>query len=309
MREHPDPPGLSGCISQPVRNAVQRCAAGDLPVNVALTHIFMVAGDEEEAMQALSDELERLRQVGDIGGARYIGDAVALWRRVPQAFAATREVLRLVDHDVVATDSDAAILHWSRTFDRLALAAPDAGVALYSLGDPRLLRAATGELVDRMRDWGLLGACAVLDLGCGTGRVLRMLAPEILSGVGADISREMLHAAQRRCASRSNVWFVQPSGRDLACFADGSFDLVCAVDVFPYLVLAGTAERHLHDAARVLRPGGHLLVLNYSYRNACEQDRTEIAQLAADARLSVRRHGTRELTLWDGRAFLLQRAA
>jgi SAM-dependent methyltransferase len=66
---------------------------------------------------------------------------------------------------------------------------------------------------------------------------------------------------------------LRSSGRDLALFKDASFDLVYAVDTFPYLVLSGRdlAERHMSDAARVLRPGGTLLVLNYSYLGDLER--------------------------------------
>ena len=48
-----------------------------------------------------------------------------------------------------------------------------------------------------------------------------------------------------------------------------AFDLVLAIDSFPYIVQTGAAMavRHVADAARVLRPGGALCILNLSYRN------------------------------------------
>ena len=38
------------------------------------------------------------------------------------------------------------------------------------------------------------------------------------------------------------------------------------MDSFPYLMQAGVAERHVAEAARMLRPGGALAILNLSYR-------------------------------------------
>ena len=76
----------------------------------------------------------------------------------------------------------------------------------------------------------------------------------------------------------TNIALLRSSGRDLALFRDASFDLVYAVDTFPYLVLSGGdfAERHMRDIARVLRPLGTLLVLNYSYSGNIERNRREI---------------------------------
>jgi len=90
--------------------------------------------------------------------------------------------------------------------------------------------------------------------------------------------------------------------------ADGSFDLVLATDVFPYLVQGGLdfASRMLREAARVLRPAGDLLILNFSYRSA-EADRGDLPALASAAGLDLLRNGSAEFALWDGRVFWLRR--
>ncbi len=66
----------------------------------------------------------------------------------------------------------------------------------------------------------------------------------------------------------------------------------------------GGAEAQLHEVARVLRPGGHPLPLNYSYLDDAALDGDEIARFARDAGFAVLRLGTRDLALWDGRVFL-----
>jgi ubiquinone/menaquinone biosynthesis C-methylase UbiE len=212
-----------------------------------------------------------------------------------------------VEHGGEAASPEEGVARWTAMFDRAARTSAEGSVALYSLGDVELLRAATEEVVERLRSWGLLGKDRrVLDLGCGIGRLEERLAPEVASVVGLDISGEMLALARRRCAAWPNVHLVQGSGLDLQGLPDGIFDLVLAVDTFPYLVQAGLAlvERHFSEARRVLRPGGSLVVLQLSYRGA-ERDRAEVRQLAETFGFVLLRPGTRELSGWDGLAFHL----
>ena len=66
----------------------------------------------------------------------------------------------------------------SEQYDRAVAVAPEAAVALYSLGDPAILERATAELAALLGDWGFLGADRdALDIGCGIGRIEQALAP------------------------------------------------------------------------------------------------------------------------------------
>ena len=112
-------------------------------------------------------------------------------------------------------------------------------MALYSLGSPAILAAATTEVVARLGAWGLLGPeREVLDVGCGIGRFEVALAPQVAAITGIDLSPAMIEAARRRCAGLSNVRLLATGGRDLGAFGAESFDLVLAVDSFPYLYAA-----------------------------------------------------------------------
>jgi len=117
----------------------------------------------------------------------------------------------------------------------------------------------------------------------------------------------MLAEARRRNPGRSNLLLVRSSGRDLTMFADGSFELVLAVDSFPYLHLSDIAEPMFGEAARLLAPGGSLAILNYSYRDDFEADRRDLDRLAGEQGLEVVRRGTRDFVLWDGASFVLRR--
>jgi ubiquinone/menaquinone biosynthesis C-methylase UbiE/DNA-binding transcriptional ArsR family regulator len=96
------------------------------------------------------------------------------------------------------------------------------------------------------------------DLGCGTGVVTAALAPHVASVVGVDGSDEMLEAARTRVAGFSNVDLRRGSLEALP-IDDAALDAVTLVLVLHHLPSPATA---LNEAARVLRPGGRLLVVD-----------------------------------------------
>jgi SAM-dependent methyltransferase len=237
-----------------------------------------------------------------------VGTAVALIRDHPQAWAMTSSVLAEADHDRPAGTEAEDIAHWAGAFDRAVRLSPEGSVALYSLGDPALLRAATDEVAARLGEWGLTGRERVmLDLGCGIGRFVGALAGEMRFIVGMDISHEMLRVARERCADCSNTGFVRMNGRDLSMLADQRFDLVLAADVFPYLFGSGPSlvEAQIAEAARILKPAGSLLILNLSYREDIDADRRDLAAIADRHGLTILRSGTRDFQLWDAQTFHL----
>lgn len=149
--------------------------------------------------------------------------------------------------------------------------------------------------------------CCTLDLGCGIGRVAAALAPRCRSVLGVDLSPGMIAVARQRHAT-SNVRFVLTDGHDLSALPDAGLDLVLAVDSFPYLVQAGgeIAERHVADAARLLRPRGALAILNVSYRSDLCSDRADVSRWADRYELKVTMNGEAPFLLWDGAAFVLE---
>lgn len=94
----------------------------------------------------------------------------------------------------------------------------------------------------------------VLDGGCGSGYGAAEL-PNAAAVIGVDISGDAVQHA-RRTFGRPNVHFLQAACEALP-FAGGSFDLLLAFEVIEHLT---RWREMLAEAARVLRPGGVLLV-------------------------------------------------
>ncbi len=303
----PEIPDWLAELPPQLRGPLQRAAAG-LPSNVALMQILMECADPPEAANALRTGIRRLNQHGDAAGAARLQAILDLLRASPDAFGVVRSVLGSLDHARNAGGDE--IAYWAAAFDRAASQNPEASVALYSLGDPALLDAATREIADRLAGWALISpATECLDLGCGIGRFELALADRVSRIVGVDIAPAMVETARRRTVHLQNVEIHTASGRDLAGFPDRSFDLVLAVDSFPYIVQSGMAlaQTMMQDAARVLRPHGALVILNFSYRGDLEADRADVHRLAGTAGLQVRQSGTSDFSLWDGLTFELHK--
>lgn len=195
-------------------------------------------------------------------------------------------------------------------FDKLAKTAPEAGVALYSLGDPELLAKATAELVAVIERWIPIAGRDLLDFGCGIGRLATALASCAGEVIGVDLSAGMIGEARRRAAGQQGVRFLQIAGPGLPELASGSVDAVVAADSLPYLVQVGETlvREQLAEFARVLRPGGDLLVFNWSYRGAPEADASDAHRLGVQAGFSLLRAGERPFRIWDASGFHLRKA-
>jgi SAM-dependent methyltransferase len=282
-----------------------RYLAGELSPPVALA--LLLSGSEDPA--ALEAALAGEAAQAGAEARRRIGCLLDLLRANREGCA--RAVALARGHREAALGPrDEALARFRRFFEEAVRIDEDASVALYSLGSRALLAEATGEIVALFDRFGLLGPeRAVLEIGCGSGRLLAALAPRVGALTGIDVAPGMVAAARRRCAGLGNVRVMAGSGRDLAGLASAAFDLVYAVDSFPYLHEAGLAERHFGEAARVLRPGGDLVICNYSYRGDLAADRADIDRLGGAAGFAVRVSGAALFTLWDGRVFHLRRTA
>jgi SAM-dependent methyltransferase len=136
-------------------------------------------------------------------------------------------------------------------------------LVLYELG-ARAYAWATGQAGWRASCDTLAGqlpsrpAC-VLDLGCGPGGVLAAIGRQRPGArvVGVDVAARMLTEARRAGATLPSASLVRADAVALP-FPAGAFD---AVTSHSFLYLAPDRAAVLAEAARVLRPGGRLLLV------------------------------------------------
>jgi SAM-dependent methyltransferase len=198
-----------------------------------------------------------------------------------------------------------------RLFDWSVQQSEEASVALYSLGSRGLLDAATREIARVFERWGSLGPKKrALDIGCGIGRMEEALSPKLGEIHAIDVSENMIAAARRRCQGLCNVVLSTCSGLDLRGLPDEWFDLVFAVDSFPYLVQSGMplVATHFAEAARVLRPKGEFLILNFSYRGDVTIDRHDVQSLSLSHGFEVIVSGETPFAVWNAAAFRMRRS-
>jgi SAM-dependent methyltransferase len=289
----------------PMRDVLRRLLRGNLPANVALMHLIMHADTPEQVSQAIR---AGVAMASATPSARSRANALSkIWSQTPDAWNTVKSIVSVGQR---GPRTEGPIEHWTRFFDLAAAQAGEAATALYALGRPDILDAATSEVLTRLREWKVLArASSILEIGCGSGRFVAPLATAGYQTIGIDTSGGMLQRARLRCRSLRSALLVQTNGRGLSMFADSTVDAILAIDSYPYIVAAGRelAESHVREAARVLRSQGSLVILNYSYRDDPATDVHEIARMAAECGLSIIRSGTRDFRLWDGRTYLMRK--
>ena len=103
---------------------------------------------------------------------------------------------------------------------------------------------------------------SLLDLGTGTGRILELLHPLYSRAVGIDTSPDML-AVARANLDRAGITNAQIRLGDIynLPLPRGAFDAVVIHQVLHFL---DDPQRALVESARVLRPGGRLLIVDFA---------------------------------------------
>lgn len=132
----------------------------------------------------------------------------------------------------------AAYNEWSKTYDEDANATKELDAQV------------TRETLSK------LDANDVLELGCGTGKNTAFLAERFAHVTAVDFSAGMLDRARRQ-ATAANVSFVEADLKHRWPAEDTSFDLATSNLVFEHIADLPAVFR---EAARVLRPGGHMFV-------------------------------------------------
>ena len=110
----------------------------------------------------------------------------------------------------------------------------------------------------------------ILDLGCGTGKLLNRLATHYsqLTGIGLDFSPEMLNQARQKSVDPERLHYVQGK-TDQIPYPENQFDAVfCSISFLHY----PDAIAVMQEIYRVLKPGGMFYLVDYAPPKVCGQD-------------------------------------
>jgi SAM-dependent methyltransferase len=106
------------------------------------------------------------------------------------------------------------------------------------------------------------GPARLIDLGCGTGRLIVPLAKAGWRVLGVDLSAEMLAVAREKArAEGAEVELLQANLAELDALPDGSFDhAACLFSTLGMVIGAEVRRRVVSHAHRLLRPGGRFIL-------------------------------------------------
>jgi ArsR family transcriptional regulator len=215
---------------------------------------------------------QHLRALVESGMIERFRDGHFVYYRVPSRGTSAAERRRLLD---LLPDDEP---EFARDIDRLRELRADS-VPAASAGRERPLHRALVELTVAAP----LGD--LLDIGCGRGSVLKLLASRARRAVGVDIDAdarrfaraELLLAGLPNCTLRKGDMYELP-------FEDAEFDTVILDDVL------GAAERPadvVAEASRQLRPSGRLLLLAATDPSSADEVRREFVALSRGAGLRL----------------------
>lgn len=105
----------------------------------------------------------------------------------------------------------------------------------------------------------------VLDLGCGTGRFLNMLAQKAKFLIGIEITEEMLKIALSE-VRYPNVDFILFDGINLPV-EDRKIDLIVTVGVMQHINNNSVFQKIISELKRCLKPGGRILSIEQACKN------------------------------------------
>jgi SAM-dependent methyltransferase len=95
-----------------------------------------------------------------------------------------------------------------------------------------------------------------LEIGCGSGRLMRPMSRHFLEIHGVDVSGDLVRQARENLRDLPHAHPHQIHGTGLEDFADQSFDFAYSFDLFPHILSPELVLAFLREIHRVMRPGG-----------------------------------------------------
>ena len=273
-------------VAEPTRlRLLVLCAASDLSVS----ELTQILGQSQPRVS------RHLKLLCDAGLLQRTREGTNAFFRLPPVGDAARLARTLIDQ--IPAD-DPVVASDRRRLNTVRTARADAAAHYFRRNAAEWDRIRSLHVDERVVEQALVdllpdgGARRLLDVGTGTGRMLQVFAPLVDYAVGVDTSREMLAVARanldatglRNCALRQGDMYQLPWDGD-------AFDGAVLHMVLHY---ADAPADAIAEAARVLRRGGRLLLVDFA-PHALEELRAE--------------HAHRHLGFADGEVAAWYRAA
>jgi SAM-dependent methyltransferase len=127
--------------------------------------------------------------------------------------------------------------------------------------DAEFLAAATGVVNQLEAELSRLkaeerGNWRALEIGCGSGRLMRPMSRHFLEIHGVDVAPDAIRQARENLQDLPHARPREIHGTSLEDFAAQSFDFVYSFELFPYIPSSELVLAFLREIHRVLRPGG-----------------------------------------------------
>src|SRR5437899_12955280 len=165
-------------------------------------------------------------------------------------------------------DPQATRSEYKKVWSALSTTSDQAKLHVIGVTEEDALRA-TGEqtLGFLQESVGIRKDDVILEIGCGIGRVGKVVAPLCRKWIGCDVASNMLALAAKRLRGLDNLELKEISGYNLSGVADASVDVVYCTVVFMHLE-PWDRYNYVLEAFRVLRPNGRIYVDNI---NLCSE--------------------------------------
>ena len=127
--------------------------------------------------------------------------------------------------------------------------------------DAEFLAAATSVVNELEAELGRLkaeqrGNWRALEIGCGSGRLMRPMSRHFLEIHGVDVAADAIRQARENLQDLPHAHPREIHGTSLEDFGDQSFDFAYSFALFPYIPSRELVLAFLREIHRVLRPGG-----------------------------------------------------